>query len=93
MGLINSDVSVNAITGSTGAGQKPGATTHFSWRNNNMSIYKAFNHHEGVYSPRSKRLIDWRETPASLASSDWLSPTRALSSFNRFFKIMASAPL
>lgn len=44
MGLINSDASVNAITGSTGAGQKPGATTHFSWRNNNMSIYKAFNH-------------------------------------------------
>lgn len=44
MGLINSDVSVNAITGSTGAGQKPGTTTHFSWRNNNMSIYKAFNH-------------------------------------------------
>jgi N-acetyl-gamma-glutamyl-phosphate reductase len=42
--LINKDVSVNAITGSTGAGQKPGATTHFSWRNNNMSIYKAFNH-------------------------------------------------
>lgn len=44
LGLINSDVSVNAITGSTGAGQKPGATTHFSWRNNNMSIYKAFSH-------------------------------------------------
>src|SRR5574344_1091794 len=44
MHLINKDGSVNAITGSTGAGQKPGATTHFSWRNNNMSIYKAFNH-------------------------------------------------
>ena len=44
MHLINTDVSVNAITGSTGAGQKPGATTHFSWRNNNMSIYKAFRH-------------------------------------------------
>ena len=44
MGLINSDVSVNAITGSTGAGQKPGATTHFSWRMGNMSIYKAFSH-------------------------------------------------
>ena len=43
-GLINDDVAVNAITGSTGAGQKPGATTHFSWRNNNMSIYKAFTH-------------------------------------------------
>ncbi|MBQ9652350.1 MAG: N-acetyl-gamma-glutamyl-phosphate reductase [Prevotella sp.] len=44
MGLLTQDVSVNAITGSTGAGQKPGATTHFSWRNNNLSIYKAFTH-------------------------------------------------
>lgn len=44
LGLLKSDVSVNAITGSTGAGVKPGATTHFSWRNNNMSIYKAFHH-------------------------------------------------
>lgn len=37
-------VHVHALTGSTGAGQKPSATTHFSWRNNNISIYKAFNH-------------------------------------------------
>jgi len=44
MRLITSDVAVNAITGSTGAGQKPGATTHFSWRNNNLSIYKPFRH-------------------------------------------------
>ena len=44
LGLLTQDVSVNAITGSTGAGQKPGATTHFSWRNNNLSIYKAFTH-------------------------------------------------
>ena len=44
MGLINDDVAVNGITGSTGAGQKPGATTHFSWRNNNMSTYKLFQH-------------------------------------------------
>jgi N-acetyl-gamma-glutamyl-phosphate reductase len=44
MHLLDKDVSVNAITGSTGAGQKPGATTHFSWRNNNLSIYKAFKH-------------------------------------------------
>ncbi len=42
--LLNDDVAVNAITGSTGAGQKPGATTHFSWRNNNLSIYKPFQH-------------------------------------------------
>lgn len=44
MKIITENVSVNAITGSTGAGQKPSATTHFSWRNNNMSIYKAFTH-------------------------------------------------
>jgi len=44
MGLLKEDVAVNAITGSTGAGQKPGATTHFSWRNNNLSIYKPFTH-------------------------------------------------
>ena len=44
MRIITENVSVNAITGSTGAGQKPSATTHFSWRNNNMSIYKAFTH-------------------------------------------------
>lgn len=43
-GLLRGDVSVNAITGSTGAGVKPGATTHFSWRTGNMSIYKAFEH-------------------------------------------------
>ena len=43
-GLLTHDVSVNAITGSTGAGQKPGSTTHFSWRNNNMSTYKVFSH-------------------------------------------------
>lgn len=43
-GLLVHDVAVNAITGSTGAGQKPGATTHFSWRNNNFSVYKLFTH-------------------------------------------------
>ncbi len=43
-GLLTHDIAVNAITGSTGAGQKPGATTHFSWRNNNFSVYKLFNH-------------------------------------------------
>ena len=44
MNMLKYDVSVNAITGSTGAGQKPGATTHFSWRADNMSIYKPFEH-------------------------------------------------
>lgn len=43
-GLLNEDVHVSAVTGSTGAGQSLSATTHFSWRNNNISIYKAFTH-------------------------------------------------
>lgn len=43
-GLLGSEIQVTAITGSTGAGVKPGSTTHFSWRNNNISTYKVFEH-------------------------------------------------
>ena len=43
-GIISGDIHVNGITGSTGAGQKPGPTTHFSWRNDNISVYKTFTH-------------------------------------------------
>lgn len=43
-GLLNSDVHVNAVTGSTGAGQKPTPTSHFSWRANNISVYNVFGH-------------------------------------------------
>lgn len=46
--LLVDEVHVQAITGSTGAGQKPTETSHFSWRNNNLSAYKIFEHqHEG----------------------------------------------
>lgn len=43
-GVIKNDIHVSAVTGSTGAGQSLSATTHFTWRNNNMSVYKAFTH-------------------------------------------------
>jgi N-acetyl-gamma-glutamyl-phosphate reductase len=43
-GLIHEDVHVSAVTGSTGAGQSLSPTGHFSWRSNNISIYKAFTH-------------------------------------------------
>ena len=43
-GLLTDEVHINAITGSTGAGVKPSDTSHFSWRNNNISIYKPFDH-------------------------------------------------
>jgi N-acetyl-gamma-glutamyl-phosphate reductase len=43
-GLLKSEVHITATTGSTGAGQKPTTTSHFSWRSNNLSVYKAFEH-------------------------------------------------
>lgn len=42
--LLPDQVHITATTGSTGAGQKPGATSHFSWRNGNLSAYKSFEH-------------------------------------------------
>ncbi len=41
---VGGDINVTALTGSTGAGVKPGATTHFSWRTDNVSVYKPFTH-------------------------------------------------
>ncbi|HAB81325.1 MAG TPA: N-acetyl-gamma-glutamyl-phosphate reductase [Flavobacteriaceae bacterium] len=41
---LSHPVHINGTTGSTGAGIIPGETTHNSWRNNNLSWYKAFNH-------------------------------------------------
>lgn len=43
-GLLYKEVHINATTGSTGAGQSLSPTSHFSWRNNNLSVYKAFEH-------------------------------------------------
>lgn len=56
-GLLKSEVHVNAITGSTGAGVKPGATSHFSWRNGNISVYKAFQHQHLAEIGRSLRQL------------------------------------
>lgn len=42
--LLTDEIHVHAITGSTGAGKKPGDTTHFSYRDNNISVYKPFTH-------------------------------------------------
>ena len=56
-GLLKDDIHVHGITGSTGAGQKPTNTTHFSWRNNNISAYKVFEHqHEDEIIQSLKQL-------------------------------------
>ncbi|MCM4160226.1 N-acetyl-gamma-glutamyl-phosphate reductase [Antarcticibacterium flavum] len=43
-GLIKDELHVNAVTGATGAGTSLSDTTHFTWRDNNFSAYKAFEH-------------------------------------------------
>ncbi len=43
-GVLKNDVHISATTGSTGAGQSLNTTSHFSWRQNNLSVYKAFEH-------------------------------------------------
>lgn len=58
-GLVRDDIQVTAITGSTGAGKKESATSHFSWRSNNISIYKLFKHqHLGEINRSIKRLSE-----------------------------------
>lgn len=78
-GLLTNDIAVNAITGSTGAGQKPGATTHFSWRNDNFSVYKLFTHqhlHEITQTLNelrpegTPRVADTLNEPEAFAAAD-----------------------
>ena len=60
------EVHINAITGSTGAGQKPTSTSHFSWRNNNISVYKAFSHqHLGEIKQSLKQLQNNFDKPVN----------------------------
>ena len=56
-GMLENEICVNGITGSTGAGVKPGASTHFSWRNNNISVYKVFEHQHLIEINRNLSLL------------------------------------
>lgn len=63
-GLLSDEVHVNAITGSTGAGQAPSQTSHFSWRSGNLSVYKAFEHqHLGEITQSVKQLQNSFDKP------------------------------
>lgn len=69
--MLNHEVHVNAITGSTGAGVKPSGTSHFSWRNDNISIYKPFTHqHLGEIKQSLSQL------QTSFNSDIWFLPVR-----------------
>ncbi len=56
-GLLQDEIHVTAVTGSTGAGVKPSATTHFSWRTANLSVYKAFTHQHLIEINRNLRRL------------------------------------
>lgn len=57
-GLLDDEVHVTAVTGSTGAGVKPSSTTHFSWRASNLSVYKAFTHQHLLEIGRTLRRLE-----------------------------------
>ena len=62
--VLNKQVHVNAVTGSTGAGVSPSGTTHFSWRNNNVSWYKPFTHQH--LAEINESLKGLQENPAEI---------------------------
>ena len=68
-GLINDEIHVTAITGSTGAGKKPGETTHFSYRSDNISIYKLFTH-QHLAEIKQNLVRVQRQTQSSVAPQE-----------------------
>lgn len=88
-GLLQSDVNITALTGSTGAGVKPGATTHFSWRNNNLSVYKAFTHQHLAEIARSLRSLQ----PSFSAEQLYFVPMRGDFPRGIFATITTDCPL
>ena len=93
-GLINDEIHVTAITGSTGAGKKPGETTHFSYRSDNISIYKLFTHQH--LAEIKQNLARVREQAAAsigpLPLCEWAPPpTRGCEDANSGFQPAPSA--
>jgi N-acetyl-gamma-glutamyl-phosphate reductase len=65
------DVSVTGITGSTGAGQKPTASTHFSFRANNVQAYKTLNHQHLAEVQESLVSLQGNEGLLSISFIPW----------------------
>ena len=62
-GELNDEIHIHAITGSTGAGKSPSDTTHFSYRDSNISVYKPFTHqHLGEIKKVLATLSDRKST-------------------------------
>ncbi len=61
--LLTHELHITAITGSTGAGQTPSETSHFSWKNNNIAVYKAFEH-QHLSEIRQTLFASEKQTPS-----------------------------
>lgn len=101
-GLLESEVQVTAVTGSTGAGVKPAATTHFSWRNDNISTYKVFEHQHLIEIRRNLGILQGKALPdinfvpvrgdfargifASVYTSCPLSEEEAVAAYRSFYR-------
>ena len=70
-GMLQDEVHVTAVTGSTGAGVKPSATTHFSWRASNISVYKAFTHQHLIEIGGDARQSVSKRFPTPPAARGW----------------------
>ena len=87
-GLIKDEIHVTALTGSTGAGKKPGETTHFSYRSDNISIYKLFSHQhlaeikQNLVKESEKSVASIGPLPASWAPP----PTRGCENANSSYQ-------
>jgi N-acetyl-gamma-glutamyl-phosphate reductase len=87
-GLVN-DVYTTAITGSTGAGQSLSASSHFSWRANNIQAYKTLTHqhlgeiHQSLHQLSSAKasvhFVPWRgDFTRGIFASSTLSSTHSI---------------
>ena len=82
-GLINDAINVTAITGSTGAGKKPGETTHFSYRSDNISIYKLFTHqHLAEIKQNLARVMEQAVDSTGPLPTSWAPPQPAAAGFS-----------
>ncbi len=82
-GLINDEIHVTAITGSTGAGKKPGETTHFSYRSDNISIYKLFTHqHLAEIKQNLGRVMEQAVDSTGPLPTSWAPPQPAAAGFS-----------
>ena len=94
---ILKDVYTTGITGSTGAGQSLSATSHFSWRANNIQAYKTLTHqhlgeiHQSLHQLNAKHasvhFVPWRgDFTRGIFISSTIDSSLSLEELNQLYK-------